>query len=119
MAFSAGGDGGRRWPEVFRQRQRRTIVVLVISLVPQTPFKWKAELGSAFNTAYSTQLGNVTYYVTSREYGHPAYLEVRDPSGGLKRLDLGNYHKIEQAKQACERHYAAGCDLSRAERITH
>ena len=93
-------------------------MVLVISLVPQTPFKWKAELGSAFNTAYSTQLGNVTYYVTSREYGHPAYLEVRDPSGGLKRLDLGNYHKIEQAKQACERHYAAGCDLGKAEKIS-
>jgi hypothetical protein len=67
-------------------------------------------LGSAFNTAYSAQLGNVTYYVTSRDYGHPAYLEVRDPRGGLKRLDLGNYHKIAQAKQACERHYEAGCD---------
>ena len=57
--------------------------------MPQTPFKWKAELGSAFNTAYNAQLGNVTYYVTSRDYGHPAYLEVRDPHGGLKRLDLG------------------------------
>jgi len=34
------------------------------------------------------------------------------------RLDLGNYHKIEQAKQACERHYAAGCDLSKAEKIS-
>ena len=107
-----GGCGGRRSPEVFRQRQRRTIVV------PQTPFEWKAELGSAFNTAYNAQLGNVTYYVTSRDYGHPAYLEVRDPRGGLKRLDLGNYHKIEQAKQACERHYAAGCDLSAAEKIS-
>jgi hypothetical protein len=34
------------------------------SLVPQTPFEWKAELGSAFkkNTAYNAQLGNVTYY---------------------------------------------------------
>jgi hypothetical protein len=78
--------------------------------VPQTPFKWKA-VGNAFNTAYNAQLGNVTYYVTSRDYGHLAYLEARDPRGGLKRLDLGNYHKLEQAKQACERHYAAGCDL--------
>jgi hypothetical protein len=59
------------------------------SLVPQTPFEWKAELGSAFNTAYNAQLGNVTYYVTSRDYGHPAYLEVRDPRGGLKRLGPG------------------------------
>ena len=40
------------------------------------------------------------------------------PRGSLKRLDLGFYVKMEQAKQACERHYAAGCDLSRAERIT-
>jgi hypothetical protein len=88
------------------------------SVVPQTPFEWKAELGSAFNTAYNAQLGNVTYYVTSRDYGHPAYLEVCDPREGLKRLDLGNYHKIGQAKQACERHYAAGCDVSRAAKIS-
>jgi hypothetical protein len=45
-------------------------------------------------------------------------VEVRDSRGGLKRLDLGNYHKIEQAKQACERHFAAGCDLGSAEKIS-
>src|SRR5262245_25442666 len=43
---------------------------------------------------------------------------MRDPHAGLKRLDLGNYHKIEQAKQACERHYAVGCELGRAEKIS-
>jgi hypothetical protein len=43
---------------------------------------------------------------------------VCDLRGGLKRLDLGNYHKIEQAKQACERHYEAGCDLDRARTIS-
>ena len=80
---------------------------------------WKAELRSALDSAFSAQLGNITYHVATRDYGHPAYLEVHGPRGGLKRLDLGNYVKIEQAKQACERHYAAGCDLSRAERITH
>jgi hypothetical protein len=80
---------------------------------------WKAELGSAPDSAFSAQLGNVTYHVATRDYGHPAYIEVHGPRGGLKRLDLGNYVKIEQAKQACERHYAAGCNLSRAERITH
>jgi hypothetical protein len=67
--------------------------------------------------AYNAQLGNVAYYVVSRDYGHPAYLEVRGSRGGLKRLDLGNYAKIEQGKQVCERHYAAGCDLSKAESI--
>ena len=83
----------------------------------RTPWVWKA--GDAFRTAFSAQVANVTYHVASREYGHLAYVEVRDPLGDLKRFDLGNYVKIEQAKQACERHYAAGCDLSRAERITH
>jgi hypothetical protein len=87
-------------------------------IVTRTPFKWKADLGSALNSAFNAQLGKVIYYVISRDYGHPAYLEVNGQNGGLKRLDLGNYNKIEQAKQACERHYAAGCDLSRAERIS-
>jgi hypothetical protein len=86
-------------------------------IVPKTPFKWKADLCSAANSAYNAQLGDVIYYVISRDYGHPAYLEVRGQNGGLKRLDLGNYNKIEQAKQACERHYAAGCDLSRAKAV--
>ena len=85
--------------------------------MPKTPFEWKADLGSALNSAFNAQLGKVTYYVISRDYGHPAYLEVRGQNGGLKRLDLGNYNKIEQAKQACERHYAAGCDLSKAEAV--
>ena len=87
--------------------------------MPGTTFVWKAELGSAPDSAFSAQLGNVTYHVATRDYGHPAYLEVCGPRGALKRLDLGNYVKIEQAKQACERHYEAGCDLSKAKKITH
>ena len=83
--------------------------------MPKTPLVWTAD---AFNNAFSAQVANITYHVTSRDYGHPAYLEVRGPRGGLKRLDLGNYAKIEQAKWACERHYGAGRDLSRAEKIT-
>jgi hypothetical protein len=82
--------------------------------VPKASFVWNAEWGGAPNSA---QFGDVTYYVASGDYGHRAYLEVRGPRGGLKRLDLGNYAKLEQAKQACERHYAAGCELSKAERI--
>ena len=85
-----------------------------------------ANLGSLIGTAkcpkwslhQCAQVANVTYHVTSQDYGYPAYLEVVGPRGGLKRLDLGNYVKIEQAKWACERHYGAGCDLSRAEKIT-
>jgi hypothetical protein len=78
---------------------------------------WKAELGGAPDSAFSAQLGCVTYYAVTRSYGHPAYIEVRGARRGLKRLDLGTYVKLEQAKQACERHYRAGCNLSKAERI--
>ena len=85
--------------------------------MPKIPFLWKAELGGAPDSAFSAQLGSVTYYAVTRSYGHPAYIEVRGARRGLKRLDLGTYVKLEQAKQACERHYRAGCDLSKAERI--
>ena len=83
----------------------------------KTPLVWKAESCVALNSAFSAQLGVVTYYVATRTYGYPAYVEVRRPRGSLKRLDLGFYVKMEQAKQACERHYRAGCDVSKAERI--
>jgi hypothetical protein len=56
-------------------------------------------------SAFSAQLGSVTYYAVTRSYGHPAYIEMRGARRGLKRLDLGTYVKLEQAKQACERHY--------------
>jgi hypothetical protein len=85
--------------------------------VPKTPFVWKAELGGAPDSAFSAQLGDVTYYAVTRSYGHPAYVDAHGMRGGLKRLVLGNYVKLEQAKQACERHYRGGCDLSNAERI--
>jgi hypothetical protein len=77
---------------------------------------WKAELGTAPDSAFSARLGNITYHVASRDYGCPAYVEVHESHGSLKQLDLGYYLKIEQAKQACERHYAAGCDLSKAKK---
>ena len=77
------------------------------------PLAWKAE-----PNAFSAQLGNlITYHAVTRTYGCPAYVELRGPRGGLKRLDLGYYVKIVQAKEACERHYANGCDLSKAKRI--
>jgi len=86
--------------------------------MPKTPLVWKAEPGSALDSAFSAQLGNlITYHVVTRTYGYPAYVEIRGRHGGLRRLDLGFYVKIEQAMQACERHYGAGCDLSKAKRI--
>jgi hypothetical protein len=80
--------------------------------MPKTSLVWKPD--NAFNTAFIAQVANVTYCVASGTYGHIAYLEVHGPRGGLKRLDLGLYVKIEQARQACERYYAARCDLSKA-----
>ena len=80
------------------------------------PLVWTAN--NAFNHAFSAQVANVTYHAATQDYGYPAHVEARDPRGGLKRLDLGYYTKMEQAKHACERHYAAGCDLRRAEKIT-
>jgi len=84
--------------------------------MPKTPLVWTAN--NAFNHAFNAQVANITYHVTTQDYGYPARVEARDPRGGLKRLDLGYYAKMEQAKHACERHYGAGCDLSRAEKIT-
>ena len=81
--------------------------------MPKTPLVWTDD---AFNNAFSAQVANVTYHVTSRDYGCPAYVEVHGLRGGLKRLDLGYYVKIEQAQQACERHYAAGCDVSKGKK---
>ena len=83
--------------------------------MPKTPLVWTAD---AFNHAFSAQVANVTYHVVTQDYGYPARVEARDRRGGLKRPDLGYYVKMEQAKHACERHYAAGCDLRRAEKIT-
>ena len=85
----------------------------------KTPLVWKAELCAARNSAFRAQLGNlITYHVASEVDGYPAYVELRGPRGSVKRLDLGFHVKMEQAKQACDRHYAAGCDLSKAENMT-
>ena len=84
--------------------------------MPKKPLAWKAEPGTAPDSAFNAELDDITYHVETRTYGYPAYVEVRGPRG-LKRLNLGFYVKMEQAKQACERHYKAGCDLSKAETI--
>src|SRR6516162_7844187 len=87
--------------------------------MPKKPLVWKAEPGTALDSAFSAQFGNlITYNVVTRTYGYPAYVEIRDRRGGLKRLDLGLYVKMEQALQACERHCEGGCDLTKAKRIT-
>jgi len=85
--------------------------------MPKVSLVWKPH--DVFNTAFSAEVANVTYHVEHGAYGHGASLEVHGPRGGLKRLDLGLYVKVEQAQQACVRHYEAGCDLSKVKKITH
>ena len=64
----------------------------------------------------------VTYH-TDTSVGHVgrrgragAYLIAFDRQGQRWRLDFGHFRSHEQAKQACEQHYAKGCDLKDAER---
>ena len=85
---------------------------------PKKPLVWKAEPGTALDSAFGAQIGTlITYHVVTRTYGYPACVEIRGQRGGLRRLDLGFYVTMEHAEQACERHYEDGCDLSKAERI--
>jgi hypothetical protein len=86
--------------------------------MPKKPLVWKAEPGTAPDSAFSAHFGNlITYHVVTRTYGYPAYVEIRGRRGGPKRLDLGLYVTMAQAMQACERHCEDGCDLSKAKKI--
>ena len=86
--------------------------------MPKKPLVWKAEPGTALDTAFSAQIGALTtYHVVTRPYGYPAYVERRGQRGGLRRLDLGLYVTMVQAQQACKQHYEDGCDVSKAKRI--
>jgi len=65
------------------------------------------------------QVGNLTYFVDDASRSGPlggfaAILIVRGWGGGARALDLGNFTTFATAKQACERHYADGCDVSAA-----
>jgi hypothetical protein len=53
-----------------------------------TPFVWKTELGGAPESAFSAQLGNVTYYAVTRSYGHPADVPADVEKRGAALLTL-------------------------------
>ena len=40
------------------------------------------------------------------------WLIVVGPKGGKRSLGIGCYKTMEEAKHACEQHWAAGCDLT-------
>ena len=69
----------------------------------------------------TAQAENVTYTITIEWPGghgcNGVFLIVRGSRGGKRRLNLGNYKTVDQAKQACERHLAAGCDVREARRL--
>ena len=97
-------------------KSKSSTLRLVERRMSKAPLVWKAELGTAPDSAFSAKLGNlITYHVVTRTYGYPAYVEIHNRRGGLRRLDLGFYVTMEHAQQACERHYENGCDLSKAE----
>jgi len=57
----------------------------------------------------------VTYHASTLYGVFSAWLIAVGPRGGRRRLDLGHFRSHEQAKQACEQHYAKGCDLKDAD----
>jgi hypothetical protein len=76
--------------------------------MPKASLVWKA--ANVLDTAFSAQVENVTYHVAHGAYGHPAYLEVHGPRGGLKRLDIGLYLKGVRTCGENERPDRTGAD---------
>ena len=76
-----------------------------------TTLVWGDDLGGV-----KVQVENVTYHIRSAYGGFKTYLMVRGLRGGTRRLDLGNFKTLDDAKRECEQHYANGCDVSAAGR---
>jgi len=74
---------------------------------PETCTNWRADHGA------------ITYYVwpVLGGFGFGTRLIVRGPRGGKRQMNLGHFKMLAKAKEACERHVAAGCDVSEATRL--
>ena len=66
-----------------------------------TTLVWGDDLGGV-----KAQVGNVTYYIGSAYGGFETYLMMRGLRGGTRRLNLGNFKTLDEAKRKCEQHYA-------------
>jgi hypothetical protein len=73
-----------------------------------TPLPWQDQERKA-----TAQLTNLAYYIE----GHTAFLVVRGWGGQTRRLHLGHFNTVGDAKRKCEQHFADGCDVSAAKPI--
>ena len=78
-------------------------------------FRWETVTGPKGQKA---QLRNVMYFVDdvtrSALGGFAALVIVRGWGGHARLFKLGDFTTLANAKEACERHYADGCDVSAA-----
>ena len=63
--------------------------------------------GGAPDSAFSAQLGSVTYYAVTRSYGHPAYIEVRGARRGRRLLGASGFAFSQRAPREGDRHVPA------------
>jgi hypothetical protein len=70
----------------------------------------QAQIGRAISSVINLTNGY------NAQGGIAARLVVRGPRGGRRRLGLGNFATVDEARRACERHWKAGCDVSGAVR---
>ena len=68
-----------------------------------TTLVWGDDLGGV-----KAQVGNVTYHIGGAYGGFETYVMVRGLGGGTRRLNLGNFKTLDDAKRKCEQHYAHG-----------
>jgi hypothetical protein len=96
-----------------------------------TALAWKSNTSKGRETlatemihvCFPRGVGNVTYHAYSVKSPWP-YDDVNrccailtGPGGGKQKVSLGDYRTMDEAKRACEQHYANGCDLSKAHYI--
>jgi len=92
----------------------------------KVPKRWEAHWAEMNYQAYCTEmirvrsrrgLRGVTYHADNlTSYGagdrNRCWLIVIGPRGGKRSHGLGCYKTMEEAKAACEQHWADGCDLT-------
>jgi hypothetical protein len=87
--------------------------------------KWNSNPRYFTANGYSTEMellklsrgvrGVVYHACNYYGYGNRSWLIVTGPKGGKRSLRLGYYKTMDEAKRACEQHWADGCDLTGTE----